>query len=73
MLVGITLPGWAAEFHAATWGRFFLKFILSHPAVTCVIPGTSKVKHLVDNAAAGHGPLPDAAQRRRMVDFIKGL
>ena len=41
--------------------------------MTCVIPGTSKVKHLVDNAAAGHGPLPDAAQRRRMVDFIKGL
>jgi len=66
------LPGWAAEF-AESWGQFFLKFIVSHPAVTCAIPATSRLRHMVDNAGAGSGPMPDAATRRRMVDFIENL
>ena len=66
------LPDWAAEF-AASWGQFFLKFIVSHPAVTCAIPATSKLRHMVDNAGAGHGPMPDAATRKRMVEFIESI
>ena len=66
------LPGWASEF-AASWGQFFLKFIISHPAVTCVIPATSKPQHMRDNLEAGFGELPDAATRERMVAFMKGL
>ena len=69
---GRELPGWASEF-AATWGQFFLKFIISHPAVTCVIPATSKPQHMRDNLEAGFGELPDAATRERMVAFMKGL
>ena len=60
------LPGWAADYGIASWGQFFLKYVLAHPAVTCVIPGTSKPKHMADNLAAGHGPLPDAAARAKM-------
>jgi aryl-alcohol dehydrogenase-like predicted oxidoreductase len=63
---GKTLPAWASEFDCASWGQFFLKYILSHPAVTCVIPGTAKLEHARDNVAAGRGRLPDAAQRQRM-------
>lgn len=63
------LPGWARDF-TDTWGQFFLKFIVSHPAVTCVIPATSDLRHMADNLAAGFGELPDAAARRRMIDFI---
>ncbi len=70
---GRDLPPWAAEFDAASWGQFFLKYILGDPAVTCVIPGTSKVPHILDNVAAGRGRLPDAAMRRRMVELVKGL
>ena len=70
---GRTLPGWAAEFGAATWAQFFLKYILSHPAVTCVIPGTDKPEYMVDNLNAGRGLLPDAAQRQRMTDYWKTL
>ncbi len=66
------LPSWAEPF-AASWGQFFLKFIISHPAVTCVIPGTSKPRHMADNLEAGFGPLPDAATRRRMIDTISAL
>jgi diketogulonate reductase-like aldo/keto reductase len=66
------LPGWTREF-ADSWGQFFLKFIVSHPAVTCVIPATSKVRHMVDNAGAGFGPLPDQKTRQRMVDFIRSV
>jgi diketogulonate reductase-like aldo/keto reductase len=69
---GLDLPDWAAEF-AATWGQFFLKFIIGHPAVTCVIPATSKPKHMRDNLAAGFGSLPDGAMRARMVEFIEAL
>ncbi|NIV17763.1 MAG: aldo/keto reductase [Woeseiaceae bacterium] len=71
-VAGIPLPAWAQEF-AGSWGQFFLKFIISHPAVTCVIPATSKPHHMTDNTEAGFGPLPDEKIRRRMVDFVKAL
>jgi diketogulonate reductase-like aldo/keto reductase len=70
---GKTLPDWAAEFDARTWGQFFLKFILGHAAVTVVIPATSKAEHMEDNLGAGRGKLPDQAMRARMVAFIDGL
>ncbi len=63
------LPGFAAEFGARSWAQFFLKFILSHPAVTAVIPGTDKPEYMLDNLQAGRGPMPDAAMRRRMVQY----
>ena len=69
---GQDLPGWASDF-AASWGQFFLKFIVSHPAVTCAIPATSKAHHMRDNLEAGFGPLPDAATRDRMVEFVGAL
>ncbi len=70
---GKHLPPWAVDFDCASWGQFFLRFILSNPAVTCVIPGTSKVKHLIDNLGAGQGRLPDAAQREKMVEWFRNL
>ena len=70
---GRPLPDWAREFGAETWGQFFLKYVLGHPAVTCVIPGTRNPAHMADNLAAGRGPLPDAAQRRRMAQFFDTL
>jgi len=63
---GKALPPIATELGCASWGQFFLKWILGHPAVTCVIPGTSRPTHALDNAGAGFGPLPDAAQRAEM-------
>jgi aryl-alcohol dehydrogenase-like predicted oxidoreductase len=63
------LPKWAAEFGATTWGEFFLKYAISHPAVTCAIPGSTKAQHLEENQRAGLGALPDAAMRRRMEEF----
>lgn len=63
------LPKWASEFGATTWGEFFLKYAISHPAVTCAIPGSTKVKHLEENQRAGQGGLPDAAMRKRMEAF----
>jgi diketogulonate reductase-like aldo/keto reductase len=69
---GRELPAWAREF-AASWGQFFLKFITSHPAVTCVIPATSKPQHMRDNLEAGFGELPNAATRERMVRFMQEL
>ena len=67
------LPAWAADFDCESWGHFFLKFILGHPAVTCVIPGTAKMGYLLDNVGAARRRLPDAEQRRRMVDFFESL
>ncbi|MBI4292783.1 MAG: aldo/keto reductase [Betaproteobacteria bacterium] len=67
------LPAFAAEFGARTWAQFFLKFILSHPAVTAVIPGTDKPEYMLDNLQAGRGPLPDAAMRKRIVQFWDSL
>lgn len=70
---GVKLPGWAADFDCSSWGQFFLKFVLGHPASTCVIPGTSKARHMRDNIQAGMGRLPDARQRERMARFISDL
>lgn len=67
------LPPWAAEFDCSSWAQFFLKYLLGHPAVTCVIPGTRRVSHLSDNLQAGSGRLPDAATRRRMVEHLAQL
>ncbi|HEY9009095.1 MAG TPA: aldo/keto reductase [Ohtaekwangia sp.] len=67
---GRALPEWAAEFDCQSWGQFFLKFILAHSAVTCVIPGTSKPHHMADNLGAGFGKLPDENQRKQMMGVI---
>jgi len=64
---GRPLPPWAAEFGAQSWAQVFLKFVLAHPAVTCVIPATGKVRNLLDNLGAGIGALPDAKQRAQIV------
>jgi aryl-alcohol dehydrogenase-like predicted oxidoreductase len=70
---GKQLPEWAAEFDAKTWGQFFLKYLLAHPAVNCVIPGTDKPEYMADNLEAGRGRLPDAAMQKKMVDFWNSL
>ena len=70
---GKTLPTWAAEFDCQSWAQFFLKYIISNPAVTCVIPATSKPEHLKDNMQACYGLLPDENIRRRMVEYMKKL
>jgi aryl-alcohol dehydrogenase-like predicted oxidoreductase len=67
------LPEWARQFGAASWGQFFLKYLLGNPAVTAVIPGTSNPEHMADNLGAGRGRLPDAAERRKMVEFFATL
>ena len=68
---GRKLPPWAAEIDCTTWGQFFLKWILGQPAVTCVIPGTRRTAHLSDNVQAGMGRLPDAATRKRMLEYLQ--
>jgi aryl-alcohol dehydrogenase-like predicted oxidoreductase len=70
---GRPLPGWAAEFGCTSWGQFFLKYILGHPAVTCVIPATGKPRHLLDNMMAGTGKLPDEPLRKKMAGFMDRL
>jgi aryl-alcohol dehydrogenase-like predicted oxidoreductase len=67
---GRALPSWASEFDCASWGQFFLKWILGVASVTCVIPGTRRVAHLEDNVRAGFGRLPDAAMRKRMLEYL---
>jgi len=63
---GRALPPWTAEIDVASWAQYFLKYVISHPAVTCAIPGSTQVSHLIDNQAAGRGRLPDESMRRRM-------
>lgn len=70
---GQKLPEWAKEFDAQTWGQFFLKFVLSHEAVTVAIPGTSKPKHMRDNLGAALGKLPTQKHRKQMISLIEGL
>lgn len=70
---GKPLPAWAAEIDCTTWAQVFLKYIVSHPAVTCAIPGTAKVEYLVDNLGAARGRLPDAAMRKRIEAFYDAL
>ncbi|HZQ01018.1 MAG TPA: aldo/keto reductase [Reyranella sp.] len=64
------LPGWAAEIDCTSWSQVLLKYVLGHPAVTCVIPGTSKPEHMRDNALAGSGAFPDEAMRQRIVTDV---
>ena len=66
----LPLPPWAADFDCASWAQFFLKFVLAHPAVTCVIPATHDPAHLLDNLKAGRGRLPDGRQRERMARHL---
>lgn len=70
---GHDLPDWAAEFDASSWGQFFLKYIISHPAVTVAIPGTRQVRHVNDNVGAAMGRLPTAEQRSRQEEFFDSL
>jgi diketogulonate reductase-like aldo/keto reductase len=67
------LPGWAAEIGCRSWAQILLKFVVSHPAVTCAIPATSRVDHVRENMAAASGPLPDAALRARMIADVEAL
>lgn len=70
---GKPLPAWAGEFDCRHWAQFFLKFIVSHPAVTCAIPATSQVPHMLENMGAGIGRLPDAGLRERMIQHLARL
>ena len=70
---GIDLPRWAGDFDCNSWGQFFLKYLLSNDAVTCVIPGTAKPHHMLDNMGAGKGKMPSDADRRKMVQFLNDL
>ena len=67
------LPEWAQRVHCQTWAQFFLKFIISHPAVTCVIPATSKPEHMKDNMRAGFGGVPDEEMRQQMIEYFESL
>jgi aryl-alcohol dehydrogenase-like predicted oxidoreductase len=70
---GQAVPEWAKEFDATTWAQFFLKFVASHPTVTCITPATSRVANMIDNMAGGVGRLPDPAMRKRMIQLIDSL
>lgn len=67
------LPVWASEIGCANWAQFFLKFVVSHPAVTCAIPATSQVAHMKENMGAGRGDLPDQAMRIKMLKYIQNI
>ncbi|HEX6267378.1 MAG TPA: aldo/keto reductase [Burkholderiales bacterium] len=70
---GRALPAWAGEFDCASWPQFFLKYIVSHPAVTCAVPGMARPGYVEDNLGAARGRLPDASLRRRMESFIDAI
>ena len=70
---GKALPEWAKDFDCESWAQFFLKYIVSHPAITCVIPATSKPGHARDNLKAGYGRMPDEATRGKMVEYMARL
>ena len=70
---GREVPAWASEFDARSWAQFFLKYTVSHPAVTCVTPATSRPQHMADNIGGGIGRLPNEAARRRMAEFVDAL
>ena len=70
---GLTIPEWVKEVGINSWGQYFLKFVISHPAVTCAIPATSKAGHMLDNMQAGFGELPDAVTRQRMIDHLQDI
>ncbi len=70
---GREVPEWAQEFGADTWGKFFIKFVIAHPAITCVTPATSKPANMLDNIGAAYGELPDEAMQRRMAEYVAAL
>lgn len=70
---GHEVPAWAAEFDAVSWGQFFLKFVLAHPAVTAATPATSRARHMIDNMGAAYGRLPDADMLKRMAAHLQAL
>jgi diketogulonate reductase-like aldo/keto reductase len=70
---GHSLPKWASEIGCENWPQFLLKFIVSHPAVTCAIPATTKVEHMRENMGAARGDLPDAKTRKRMINYVASL
>jgi len=70
---GQPLPAWTKDFGCDSWGQYFLKYAVSHPAVTCAIPATTKVKHMKDNMGAGNGRLPSAKERERMRKYFEAL
>ena len=70
---GRPIPEWARDFGCASWAQFFLKYVLSHPAVTCVIPATANPAHMADNLLAGFGRLPEERERQRMVEYFQSL
>ena len=70
---GRDVPPWAQEFGADTWGKFFIKFVIAHPGMTCVTPATSKPKNMLDNIGAAYGELPDEAMQRRMAEYVDAL
>lgn len=65
------VPSWAADIDCTSWAQLLLKFAIAHPAVTCVIPATGKLRNLQDNVAAGRGRLPDAAQQKLIADAVR--
>jgi diketogulonate reductase-like aldo/keto reductase len=67
------LPPWAGEIGCASWAQFALKFVISHPAVTCAIPATRRIDHVRENMGVAHGPFPDAAMRQRMAAYVTAL
>jgi aryl-alcohol dehydrogenase-like predicted oxidoreductase len=72
-VLGKPLPDWAAEFDATSWAQVFLKYIVSNPAVTCVIPGTETIPYAIDNNNASRGRLPDAAMRKRIEAYFDAI
>jgi diketogulonate reductase-like aldo/keto reductase len=72
-LRGKPLPDWAGEIQCDNWPQFLLKFVVSHPGVTCAIPATSQVAHVQENMVACYGTLPDQAMRKRMIDYVENL
>jgi aryl-alcohol dehydrogenase-like predicted oxidoreductase len=68
-VAGRPLPPWAADIDVTSWAQYFLKYVISHPAVTCAIPGSTQLSHLIDNQGAGRGRLPDESMRRRMEQY----
>jgi aryl-alcohol dehydrogenase-like predicted oxidoreductase len=72
-VAGRALPDWAADFDAASWAQFFIKFVLGHPAVTVATPATSQASHMIDNIGGGMGRLPDEATRQRMARLVDAL
>ena len=72
-VAGREVPAWAAEFDARTWAQFFLKFVASHPDITAITPATSQAKNMADNLGGGVGRLPNAEQRKRMIELVDAL